>query len=614
MPTPMSCILQVDGASDLPFPTSPLQYLPTNPALQTTDPSMGQPGQPENLKRAPYNLNRAKQVNKLANDASIKDYVINVSPTEQNVNIVCSTGFYSLVVLPAFSSLFIGYNSTAANVKIHCYDLTGKVDGSNANVNTVIFFKLNPENSSRSNNVTITLHHTVRKVQLQGSSMVNNGTRANVWFLENILLRMFSIVSVSKAVDISKFNALVRDVVVNHEKKPNSQQKCKGCEIPFNGRSQYDHCVVCNSYYHKRCLTTHQCPPPPPPGMCRPSSNLTIGGTSLPVERSPLTAGREIEPSRASPTAATRPPPSDLSPPPLSLGHTGERSTIVPAHNTNTQPRASPASPILDIFLTGSNVVAPMASQLPDNTGVSLQSRGATKNKPKKAAKNNAPATDEIGFELECKRKQLVTAHAKIQELEAENTKVNKTNYILGERIKMFENIKEKDLFEKYFPAKPTMQQNDPNPSHCTTHHCCSPPPCHCHARCQSSHTASDLPATVRELSEKVSKLSDVTTAMKTELAILTRPRTTNPQGERGPAPSNAPLSPEIVVLDSEQFQSTPDVQTSSQQMEHDQSSSSDTNTIDDNVSDQLNSSSHLNSIVLTNQLPQLMHPNIQDY
>ena len=252
----MSNILQVDGLSDLSFPTSPLQYLPTTPALPSTGPSMGLPGHPENVKRAPYNLNRTKQVTKLGNDASINDYEINVSPTEQNINIVCSTGFYSLVVLPTFSSVFIGFTKTVANVKICCSDLTGKVDGSNANVNTVIFFKINPENSSCTNNVTITLHHTVRKVQVQGSSIVKNSIRANVWFLENILLGMFGTVSATKAVDIGRFNGLVRDIVANHEKKLNSQQKCKGCDIPFNGRSQYEQCLVTTTRDACPALTT----------------------------------------------------------------------------------------------------------------------------------------------------------------------------------------------------------------------------------------------------------------------------------------------------------------------------------------------------------------------
>jgi hypothetical protein len=203
----------VDGVSDISFTTSPY--------LTTSCPSTDIPEHAENVRRASYNLNRTKQVTKLANDAMINDFEINVSPTEQNVNIICSTGFYSLVVLPAFSSVFKGYSTTAAGVQIYCYDLTGKVDAGNSTVNTVIFYKLNFTSSGKSNNVTITLHHTVRKVQVQGSSIINNSTRANVWFLENILLDMFSTVSVTKALDISNFNTQVRNVVPNHVQKLN---------------------------------------------------------------------------------------------------------------------------------------------------------------------------------------------------------------------------------------------------------------------------------------------------------------------------------------------------------------------------------------------------------
>ena len=133
--------------------------------------------------------------------------MINVSPTEQNINVFCLTGNYSLVVLPAFSSLYVGYTKKTLSVNIHVNDITGKVDNSNSNVNTLYFFKLNSD-SGKSNNVTITLHHTVRKVQVQGSSIINNNTRANVWFLENILSEMFSHESASKSVDISRFNTL----------------------------------------------------------------------------------------------------------------------------------------------------------------------------------------------------------------------------------------------------------------------------------------------------------------------------------------------------------------------------------------------------------------------
>ena len=78
------------------------------------------------------------------------------------VYIVCSTGFYSLVVLPTFASVSVGFTTSAAGVNFHCNDIAGKVDGNKSNVNTVIFFKLDSP-SSRTNSVTITLHHTVRR-------------------------------------------------------------------------------------------------------------------------------------------------------------------------------------------------------------------------------------------------------------------------------------------------------------------------------------------------------------------------------------------------------------------------------------------------------------------
>ena len=155
--------------------------------------------------------------------------------------------------------MFVGYTTTAVNVDIQCYDITTKVDSSKAHVNTVLFFKLSSSSSSRSNNVTITLHHTVRKVQVQGSSNINGNIRANVWFLQNILLGMFSKMSDVKAMDISKFNLLVQNVVSTHMKKRQNERKCTLCDIPFTNRSQHEQCQACNDIYHRKCLATHQC-------------------------------------------------------------------------------------------------------------------------------------------------------------------------------------------------------------------------------------------------------------------------------------------------------------------------------------------------------------------
>ena len=97
-------------------------------------------------------------------------------------------------------------------------------------------------NNSKINNVTITLHHTVRKVQVQGSSIINNSIKANVWFLQNILVDMFRSKSATKALDISQFYSMVNKVVQNHLEKRNSKTKCAECDILFTSRSQQEQC------------------------------------------------------------------------------------------------------------------------------------------------------------------------------------------------------------------------------------------------------------------------------------------------------------------------------------------------------------------------------------
>ena len=241
------------------------------------------------------------------------------------------------------------------------------------------------------------------------------------------------------------------------------------------------------------------------------------------------------------------------------------------------------------------------------------------RSKKKKGAPKATPATDDVGFELECKIKQLKIAHAKIQELEAENTKINKTNHILGARIKMFENLNEKDLFEKYFPSKLPDTNTQQVPCHCSSHRCCSPPPCQCYskAQCHGSQAHQDvLLPSVKELTETVAKLHQDIADIKADLATLAIAKASEPKpsDQAKNSPTNIPLSPDI-VSDSVPYQPTPERQESFHS-EHDQSSSSDTNTIDEFVFDDISmeTSDHLNSNVQTNQLPQLMHPLPQEH
>ena len=145
------------------------------------------------------------------------DFEIVVSPSQHNVTIHYSTGFYSMVTVPAFSAIAINSSLTVGDFVVTCYDIIAKNDGTNARVNSVFYFRLS--SNTRNNNpakVIVHLHHTVRKVQVQGGAVVDNKKRAGVWFVENILLKLFSEASKDKAIDITKFNQNVKDMVDKH--------------------------------------------------------------------------------------------------------------------------------------------------------------------------------------------------------------------------------------------------------------------------------------------------------------------------------------------------------------------------------------------------------------
>ena len=184
----------------------------------------------------------------------------------------------------------------------------------------------------------------------------------------------------------------------------------------------------------------------------------------------------------------------------------------------------------------------------------------------------------------------------------------------------MFEQVKEKEMFEKYFPSKPHSRAGESvvNPvsphtnTMCSSHHCCTPPPCHCYIspRCQrcpsghSNHDTQDLSGAIKELTDKVCMVVGDIAVLKSELGALTRtpPPIPTHQQETVPTYDDNPLSPEIMIVETSEEQLTPEHQDSSTQAQHNTSTSS-SNTIDDHVAE----NPYLNCSVPTNQLPQLM-------
>ena len=81
-----------------------------------------------------YTLKQSKQLSRLANDTTIEDFDITVSPIAHNVNIKCSTGFYSLVVLPAFSTITDRFRNIVDDVVIKVNSIKGHFDNAASKV------------------------------------------------------------------------------------------------------------------------------------------------------------------------------------------------------------------------------------------------------------------------------------------------------------------------------------------------------------------------------------------------------------------------------------------------------------------------------------------------
>ena len=98
------------------------------------------------------------------------------------------------------------------------------------------------------------LHHSERRVQIKGSTLVTRECRASVWFVQNFLLDRFNFESFNKSFDISRFNTSVQNIVTNHIVKNNSKERSKVCLSHFTARSHCEQCLVCDKPFHKKSM------------------------------------------------------------------------------------------------------------------------------------------------------------------------------------------------------------------------------------------------------------------------------------------------------------------------------------------------------------------------
>ena len=145
---------------------------------------------------------------------------------------------------------------------------------------------------------------------------------------------------------------------------------------------------------------------------------------------------------------------------------------------------------------------------------------------------------DNVSFQLECKTAELNTVKAKIQELESTNAELRNTNFILGERIKLFEAANKKEVFEKYFPQSDTTNDTNLKPGssvphhqnctssaqharqNCCPHHSCCYSPCSHPPSCGNNGPA--VSSHSKYLDEQLCQLSSEIKELKTKIDAFT--------------------------------------------------------------------------------------------
>ena len=422
------------------FPLTPV------PAPTVTDPQVDQ------IKTAPYILNKDKQIQGLGKNASAQDFTINVtSKTEAGIH--CSTGFYEAVVKPALSGIGEGFADIIEGVPFRCIGSTIKRDQLGRNVNYLLRFKSGPEDQTY--NTTVHLHHSQQHVQVQGG--------ATIWFLDHFLKELFTKGSKAKHFDIKQLNILVSAAAARHQNPDLLTQGCakycSHCSKQFRTTSKPSLCGNCFGSYHNaknnRCFILHSCSAVTPLSSVSDFS-ITTGTTST-NSVSSLRAPSPSAPSRQSlvfpaqslarstippsPSTALAGPhiaatsSSSITPPFLSnqaqmnpsTSSFTPKTTLVSAPSTSVGPTPSPSSSpstLVSAFTTSSSQSIPHPPLNPSVSSFSPATEQNTKKKKKGATAASHEET-EIAFlkvELNKARTKILLLDSEIKELEQRNS------------------------------------------------------------------------------------------------------------------------------------------------------------------------------------------------
>ena len=112
----------------------------------------------------PHTLNQEKQTRNLLSGTSKDDVIFEISPSMENVNVLCNPGFYQQVARPAFCTLSKGFTFSIGDINLSCSEIPPYLD--NVGIEQTLLFKFNFILDGNPGVVSIHLNHTTQKLQV----------------------------------------------------------------------------------------------------------------------------------------------------------------------------------------------------------------------------------------------------------------------------------------------------------------------------------------------------------------------------------------------------------------------------------------------------------------
>ena len=479
------------------------------------------PGTSTSIRSSNYTFNKDKQTSKIVNDALKDDYEVTINNDDQNVTIECSTGFYLQVAKPCFTTVKKGSVVTKAAIAVTLDDERITLDKNDVEATRLLHFSF-MNNLNSCGGVRIHLHHSTRKIQIQGSHVMPNKQRSPVWFLDTVLLPKFKDLAKAKQFEIKKTNSAILNSELSrvsssprtpHPHDPSSLSNvCNTCSKIFDTKSRPSACNICGKFFHKvKCLKDHMraCKPQLQPSSADFPSTPQVSQTTL----SPRT--RPLPPSASNAAITSSASTTDLStntsyiPPPARMAGLQTLVSFVPNTSSGNTPPVSSA---------------PTQSQ-PTFPEASLNQQRTNKKKQKLPPITNDQAR--INF----LQTELNAAQARIVVLDKTVVDKDQELAVLWARIKILEEKQNKDVLDKYslnrsgsnHKSSPDLS-SQPSPT-CTSSappHCCYRllPPCsrtlhqeHCFSSCHHPRTVfagdefTDLKKDVNEIRAELTNI-----------------------------------------------------------------------------------------------------------